>query len=145
MSKVKTGDTVTVHYTGTLESGEVFDSSKVEGREPFSFKIGEQAVIPGFENGIIGMEIGETKSINISVSEAYGERDEKLLFSAPMEKLPEGIEVGTKLQLVTPMGPQLAEVASISEDKTIAVIDHNHPLAGKVLNFDIEVLEIVSK
>lgn len=145
MSKVKTGDTVTVHYTGTLDGGEVFDSSKVEGREPFSFKIGEQAVIPGFENGIIGMAIGETKSINIPVDEAYGERDEKLLFPAPMDKLPEGIEVGTKLQLMTPMGPQLAEVASISEDKTTAVIDHNHPLAGKALNFEVELLEIAGE
>jgi peptidylprolyl isomerase len=140
MSTVKNGDTVKVHYTGTLDSGEVFDSSKMEGREPFSFKIGEQSVIPGFENGIVGMTVGETKTINIPVDEAYGERDEKLLFEAPIERLPQGIEVGTKLQVMTPMGPQLAEVTSIGEN--VAMIDHNHPLAGKALNFEIEVLEI---
>jgi peptidylprolyl isomerase len=140
MSTVKNGDTVKVHYTGTLDSGEVFDSSKMEGREPFSFKIGEQSVISGFENGIVGMTVGETKTINIPVDEAYGERDEKLLFEAPIERLPQGIEVGTKLQVMTPMGPQLAEVTSIGEN--VAMIDHNHPLAGKALNFEIEVLEI---
>lgn len=142
MSKVKTGDTVKVHYTGTLNNGEVFDSSKVEGREPFSFKIGEQSVIPGFENGIIGMAVGETKKINISVEEAYGERDERLLFEAPMERLPEGVEVGSQLQVMTPMGPQLAKVTAISEESKTAMIDHNHPLAGQELNFEVEVLEI---
>ena len=142
MSKVKTGDTVKVHYTGTLDSGEVFDSSKVNGREPFSFKIGEQSVIPGFENGIIGMTVGETKKINISVEEAYGDRDERLVFPAPMDKLPEGVEVGTQLQVMTPMGPQLAKVASINEEDNTVLIDHNHPLAGQVLNFEVEVLEI---
>jgi len=142
MSKVKTGDTVKVHYTGTLDSGEVFDSSKVDGREPFSFKVGEQSVIPGFENGIVGMTVGETKSINIPVEEAYGDRDERLVFEAPMERLPEGVEVGSQLQVMTPMGPQLAKVTAISEEAKTAMIDHNHPLAGQALNFEIEVLEI---
>lgn len=142
MSKVKTGDTVTVHYTGTLDNGDLFDSSKTEGREPFSFEIGTNSVIPGFEEGVIGMTVGETKSITIPVDNAYGPYDDSLVMPAPMDRLPEGTEVGTQLQLMTPQGPMVAKVASISEDNQTAMIDHNHPLAGQQLTFELELVGI---
>lgn len=142
MNKVKTGDTVTVHYTGTLDSGDLFDTSKMEGREPFSFEIGVNAVIPGFEEGVIGMVVGESKTITIPAENAYGPYDEKLIMPAPMGKLPEGTVVGSQLQLMTPQGPMITTVSSISEDKQTAMIDHNHPLAGQQLIFELELIEI---
>lgn len=144
MNKVKTGDTVTVHYTGTLDNGDVFDSSRNEGREPFSFKVGANEVIPGFEAGLIGLAEGETKSITIEVADAYGEYEERMVFEAPLERLPEGVEVGTQLTMMSPQGPIPAVITSISEDRTTAKIDHNHPLAGQRLNFELEVLGINS-
>jgi peptidylprolyl isomerase len=144
MSKVKTGDTVTVHYTGTLDNGDLFDSSKMDGREPFSFEIGSNSVIPGFEEGVIGMTVGESKTIAIPMENAYGPYDENLVMPAPMERLPEGTEVGTQLQLMTPQGPMVAKVTSISEDKQTAMIDHNHPLAGQQLTFELELMGITA-
>lgn len=137
---VKNGDTVQVHYTGTLDDGSVFDSSRSEGREPIQFQVGTGQLIPGFEAGVMGMAIGESKEIIIESADAYGEYMEELVFDVPAERLPEGIEEGTVLQLMTPNGPALAKVKSINEGT--AKLDHNHMLAGERLTFNIEVVNI---
>jgi|688.fasta_scaffold1008516_1 peptidylprolyl isomerase len=141
---VNSNDTVTCHYVGTLDNGDVFDSSRVEGREPFTVTLGENALIPGFESAIVGLNIGDTKTFSIEVDEAYGPREEDLIVSVPMDRLPEGVEEGFTLQMMTPQGPALATVASINEDRTVAQIDHNHPLAGQRLTFEVEILDTVS-
>jgi len=140
MSTVKTGDTVKVHYTGTLEDGSVFDSSRGEGRTPIEFKLGEGQLIPGFENGVVGMSIGETKKIAIKPEDAYGPYVEELCFDVEVGRLPEGVQVGTSLQVNTPNGPAYALVTEINDG--IAKVDHNHMLAGKEITFEVEVLEI---
>ncbi len=142
MNTVKSGDTVTVHYTGSYENGEIFDTSRVEGREPFSFQVGAQQVIPGFDAGVIGMNIGESKSINIPVEEAYGPIVDEMIIEAPLNVLPEGVEVGTMLQVMSPQGPMIAKIVAINEETQTATVDHNHPLAGQNLNFELELVEI---
>lgn len=141
---VNSNDTVTCHYVGTLDNGDVFDSSRVEGREPFTVTLGENALIPGFESAIVGLSVGDTKTFSIEVDEAYGPREEDLIIEVPMDRLPEETEVGVTLQMMTPQGPALATVASINEDRTVAKIDHNHPLAGQRLTFEVEILDTVS-
>ena len=141
---VNSTDTVTCHYVGTLDNGDVFDSSRMEGREPFVVTLGEGALIPGFESSINGMNVGETKTFSIEVDEAYGPREEDLIVEVPMDRLPEGVEEGFTLQMMTPQGPALATVSSINEDRTVAKIDHNHPLAGQRLTFEVEILDTVS-
>jgi len=141
MRKIANGDTATVHYTGKLEDGTVFDSSLTEGREPLSVVLGQGSLIPGFENGLIGMAEGEKKTVTIPTSEAYGDHESALVFPVPTEKLPAGIEAGTTLTLMTPHGPSMISVVSVNEDNT-ATLDHNHPLAGKALVFELEVLTI---
>lgn len=141
MRKIANGDTVTVHYTGKLEDGTVFDSSLTEGREPLTVTLGQKALIPGFENGLIEMTEGETKTVTIPSDEAYGDHEASLVFPVPTERLPEGIEAGTTLTLMTPNGPSMISVVSVNEDNT-ATLDHNHPLAGKSLIFELEVVKI---
>jgi len=141
MRKIANGDTATVHYTGKLEDGTVFDSSLTEGREPLSVVLGQGSLIPGFENGLIGMAEGEKKTVTIPTSEAYGDHESALVFPVPTEKLPAGIEAGTTLTLMTPHGPSMISVVSVNEDNT-ATLDHNHPLAGKTLIFELEVLTV---
>lgn len=141
MSKVKDGNTVKVHYTGTLKDGSVFDSS-VE-REPLEFKIGEGQLIPGFEKAVIGMEEGDKTKVDIPVKEAYGEAREELVINVPKDQLPEEVEpeIGMQLQVNQPDGqPVPVRVAEISDDEL--TLDANHPLAGKDLSFEIELVEI---
>ncbi len=143
MSTVKKGDTVLVHYTGTFDDGQVFDSS-VERGEPLQFTIGEQQVIPGFENGVLGMNVGESKKVHIVAVEAYGERSDENLIEVPSDQLPDTIPLlpGTPLNMQTPEGYVLP--VSIFEVKEgVVIIDANHPLAGKDLNFDLELVEIL--
>ncbi|MCF8714209.1 peptidylprolyl isomerase [Joostella atrarenae] len=141
MSQVKENDTVKVHYTGKLEDGQVFDSSLE--REPLEFTLGEGQLIPGFENGILNMAVNEKKTINIPSSEAYGEVREELLQEIPKKELPEDIEPQKGMGLVsrTPDGREIQLVVADVKDDSI-VVDANHPLAGKDLTFEIEVLEI---
>ena len=141
MRKITNGDTVTVHYTGKLEDGSVFDTSLTEGREPLTVTLGQKSLIPGFENGLIDMTEGETKTVTIPSDEAYGDHDTSLVFAVPNDKLPEGVEAGTTLTLMTPQGPSMITVVSVNEDNT-ATLDHNHPLAGKALIFELEVVTI---
>ena len=140
MSKIKHGDTVTVHYTGTTD-GEVFDTSKQDDREALTFTIGEGQLIPGFENGVIGHAAGETITINIPSNEAYGEHEKNYIIEVPLDKLPADVTEGSLLNTVGPQGPIMVKVVAVNE--TTASVDHNHPLAGKDLTFEIEILEVV--
>jgi peptidylprolyl isomerase len=143
MNQIENGDIVTVHYTGTLDNGDVFDNSLEDGRDPITITIGEGALIPGFENALIGMIESETKTIAINSDDAYGNREEQFVMAVPTDRLPEGIEVGTTLQLMTPEGPAFATIININEDNTSATVDHNHPLAGQNLNFYVQVVKVV--
>lgn len=141
MSQVKENDTVKVHYTGKLNNGQVFDSSLE--REPLEVTLGQGALIPGFEKGIIDMKLNEKKTINIPVTEAYGEVREDLLYDVKKEQLPQDMapEVGMGLASKDQEGREVQfRVAEVHEEHI--VVDANHPLAGQELIFDLEVVEI---
>jgi len=139
---VEKGDTVSVFYTGKFENGEVFDSNV--GKEPFTFTVGAGQVIPGFDKAVLGMKLGEEKTVTITPEEGYGERDERYVFQYPLDKFPEDIKknlkVGETLYMNTEQGPIPVKVIAI-EGATVT-IDANHPLAGKTLVFDIKVVDI---
>ncbi len=143
MSQVKKDDTVKVHYTGKLKDGQVFDSS-VERGEPLKFTMGQGQLIPGFEKGIFDMKVKEKKTINIPKEEAYGEIREDLVQEVPKNQLPEDIkpEVGMGLVSKTQNGQDINLVVKDVKEDSI-VVDGNHPLAGKDLIFDLEVVEII--
>lgn len=141
MSVVKNNDTVKVNYTGTFSNGEVFDTSK--GREPLEFKVGAGQMIPGFEKAVLGMSKDEVKNITIPASEAYGEPKAEMLQKVSKDQLPSDLkpQVGQELASTLPNGQQMiVKVAEVNDDNI--VIDANHPLAGKDLNFEIQVMEI---
>lgn len=140
MSKVNGNSTVTVHYTGKLDDGTIFDTSHLEGRTPLNVKLGEGALIPGFENGLIDMEVGQTKTIEIESDQAYGEINPELVGEVTKDKVPAEIEVGHMLQTMTPQGPLNVRVVEIKDDTVI--LDANHPLAGKKLIFDLELVSL---
>ena len=143
MQQVKNGDTVKVHYHGKLTSGETFDSSA--GRQPLEFKVGEGMVIKGFDEGVKGMQVGDKKTINIPVEDAYGPVDPNMLIEFPKDRFPADLnpEVGMSLNMTNGSGQNFRVV--IREIKTDAVtLDANHPLAGQDLIFDIEVVAIES-
>lgn len=143
MSKVKDGDTVKVHYTGKLEDGSVFDSS-VE-RDPLEITLGEGKLIPGFEKAVVGLKVGDKTTASIESTDAYGDRREDLELSIERNQLPEDIEpqVGMQLQLNQPNGqPVPVQITKVEEENIM--IDANHPLAGKDLTFDIELVDIVN-
>jgi FKBP-type peptidyl-prolyl cis-trans isomerase 2 len=141
MSKAKSGDKVKVHYTGKLNNGEVFDSS--DGKEPLEFVIGEHKIIPGFENGIIGMGKGDKKTINIPSDEAYGQYRDELRANVERGQFPPDIspEIGMQLKLETPEGQPIIVIITEIADENIT-IDANHPLAGQDLTFDVELVEV---
>lgn len=141
MTTAKQGDTVHIHYTGSLDDGTVFDSS--EGREPLAFTLGSGQVIPGFDEAVSGMAIDERKNIRIPVDKAYGPRNEELVMTVPMTQVPPDLnpERGMKLQMQGPGNqPILVEVAEVTDEHII--LDANPPLAGKDLIFDIELVAI---
>ena len=133
------GTKVKVHYTGTLNDGKIFDSS--EGREPLEFTIGNNQVIKGFEDGIKGMKVNEEKTIKIKAKDAYGERDERMVASVPRDKFPPEVQAGGTLLLKGPNGERLPAVVKEVKDDAV-IIDMNHPLAGKDLNFKVKVVGI---
>ncbi len=140
---VESGNTIKVHYKGTLEGGEVFDSS--EGKDPLEFKVGQNMVIKGFDAAVVGMKTGEKKSITIQPADAYGEPQPDLNQKVPKEAfgdIKDQLEVGMQLALNHPQapGPIPVKVTKIEDDGV--TIDMNHPLAGKTLSFDIEVVDI---
>lgn len=141
MSKAKDGDTVKVHYTGTLENGEVFDTS--QEREPLEFQLGEGQLIPGFENAVIGMSEGDSTKVDIPSDEAYGEVREDLVINVPKDQLPDDVEpeVGMQLQVNQQNGQPIPVRITEVKDEEL-VLDANHPLAGKNLTFEIELLEV---
>jgi FKBP-type peptidyl-prolyl cis-trans isomerase 2 len=140
MEQIKNGDSVSVNYTGRLEDGTIFDTSIQEGRTPLTAKLGEGKLIPGFENGLIGMSIGEKKTIEIEPSDAYGELNEEMIQEVALTQVPENVKVGDMLQGQNQYGPVQVTVKEVNE--STAVLDMNHPLAGKKLIFDLEVVSV---
>ena len=141
MEIVQEKSNVSVHYTGTLETGEVFDSSRE--RDPLSFTVGEGQMIPGFEKAVKGMKLNESKKITIAPEEAYGEMKPEMVQTISKEQLPPDLNpsVGQQLASQMPDGQQIVVTVTDVKDNEIT-IDANHPLAGKTLNFDIEVVKI---
>ena len=141
MSQAKAGDSVKIHYTGTLDDGTQFDSS--DGREPLAFELGSGQVIPGFDKAVDGMSVGETKSVNIPAEDAYGPHHPQMIQEVPKSALPDDLEPaeGMGLQAQGPDGQVLNLVVTDVQEDSITV-DGNHPLAGKALNFDIELVSI---
>jgi FKBP-type peptidyl-prolyl cis-trans isomerase 2 len=140
MGKITSNSTVTVNYTGKLEDGSIFDSSLNEGREPLTATLGQGQLIKGFEDGLIDMEVGDKKTVEIESDMAYGQHNEAMIQEVPKEQVPEGVMVGHMLQANTPMGPINFRVLEVNEETV--KLDGNHPLAGKKLIFDLEVLEV---
>lgn len=142
MTQAKSGDTVRIHYTGTLGDGTEFDSSA--GRDPLEFALGSGQVIAGFDNAVDGMAVGEKKSVTIPPAEAYGEHHEQLVQEVPKTALPDEIspQVGMQLQSQSPDGNVMNLVVTDVSEESITV-DANHPLAGQALTFAIELVEIV--
>jgi len=141
MSQVKENNTVKVNYTGKLVDGQVFDSS--EGKEPLEITLGQGQLIPGFEKGLIDMKLNEKKTITIAKDEAYGDVNDALIQEVKKEQLPQDMapEVGMGLVSKTPDGQEINLLVVEVKEESI-VVDGNHPLAGKDLVFDLEVLEI---
>lgn len=142
MSQAKNGDTVKVHYKGTLEDGTVFDSS--EGRDPLEFDLGSGQLIAGFEAAVDGMKAGETCSVNIESADAYGPRRDDMVMNVPRSQLPDDMqpEVGMRLQAGQGEEQFVVTITSVQEDAV--TLDANHPLAGKDLTFEITLVEIVA-
>lgn len=140
MERASTGDTVRVHYTGTLADGSVFDSSR--GREPLEFTLGEGRVIAGFDSAVGGMSPGEERQVIIPAEEAYGSHRPELVFTVPRDQFPDGMEPAVGLEVQLTQGGQRA-IARISEvaDESVT-LDANHPLAGRELTFDLQLVEI---
>lgn len=141
MTQAKSGDTVRIHYTGTLEDGSTFDSSA--GRDPLEFTLGTGQVIPGFDKGVDGMTLGEKKTINIPADDAYGQPDDRARQGVPRDQIPAEIplEVGIQLQMQSPTG-QVMPVTVVEITETEVTLDANHPLAGKDLTFELELVSI---
>jgi len=141
MTQVKSGDTVRLHYTGTLADGSKFDSS--DGRDPLAFNEGWGPIITGLDKTIPGMEVGEKKTVEIPADEAYGPLDPAAKQAVPRADIPDDIplDIGTQLQVQTPQGQTLqVMVAEVTEEQV--TLDANHPLAGKDLTFDVELVGI---
>ncbi len=141
MSQAKSGDTVKIHYTGTLDDGTEFDSSA--GREPLEFAIGSGQVIPGFDSAVDGMTVGDSKTVTIPAGEAYGELHDQLVQEVPKTALPDDMkpEIGMQLQSQGPDGQVMNLQVTAVEVESIT-LDGNHPLAGQALTFAIELVEI---
>ncbi|MGI3165056.1 FKBP-type peptidyl-prolyl cis-trans isomerase [Pseudooceanicola sp. 200-1SW] len=143
MSTAKAGDTVRIHYTGTLTDGTTFDSSA--GRDPLEFTVGSGQIIPGLDKAIPGMAVGDTQKVEIPCTEAYGERNPDAMQQVPRDAIPAEIplEMGLQLQMQTPQG-QAIPVTVVEITDEAVTLDANHMLAGKDLVFDIEMVEIVA-
>jgi FKBP-type peptidyl-prolyl cis-trans isomerase SlpA len=131
---------VTVNYTGRLEDGSIFDSSLTEGREPLVATLGQGQLIRGFEQGLLEMQVGDKKTVEIESADAYGDVNEGMVQEVPKDRVPQEVEVGHVLQTETPMGIVNFNVLEVKEETV--VLDANHPLAGKKLIFDLEIVGI---
>jgi peptidylprolyl isomerase len=142
MTPAKHGDTVKVHYVGKLRDGTVFDTSRE--REPIEFTIGESQLIPGFEQAVVGMGAGESKTVEIASDEAYGPRNEEMVVIIERNEFPNHLipKVGQLLQIRQPTGQMfIVTITDVSESNV--TLDANHPLAGKDLTFEFQLVEII--
>ena len=139
---VQSGDTIKIHYHGRLSDGTTFDSSA--GRSPLEFTVGSGSVIKGFDDGVQGMTVGEKKTIEIPFLQAYGPEDPSMIIEFPVDRLPEDLkpEIGMQLNMNNAEGQQFAVTITDITDENI-ILNANHPLAGKDLIFDLELVEIV--
>ena len=141
MVQAKAGDTVKIHYTGKLDDGTVFDSSV--NREPLEFTLSGGQVIPGFDQAVVGMTPGETKTQKIPMDQAYGPYREEMVVEIAREQMPPDLqpEVGQQLQIQQPNGETVPVMVTVVTDSTVT-LDANHPLAGEDLTFDIQLVEV---
>ena len=135
---VEIGDTVSVHYIGTLDDGEIFDSSR-EREQTLDFVVGAGQMISGFDAAVRGMSVGEVKTVRLEPAEAYGERSDELIREVPLEQVPEGTQAGD--ELFTTDGRTVVVVEVVADDGVV-LIDFNHRLAGQALTFEIEMVSI---
>ncbi len=141
MAQAKRGNVVKVHYVGMFEDGMIFDTSRE--REPLPFTIGEGEVIPGFEEAVVGMNPGESKKVVLSAENAYGPRHEEMVLMVDRQNLPEGLEPEVGQQYQIPQSDGQSIIVTVTETSESSVtLDGNHPLAGKELTFEIELIEI---
>jgi FKBP-type peptidyl-prolyl cis-trans isomerase 2 len=142
MSDARPGDTVRIHYTGTLSDGSTFDSS--EGRDPLEFTVGSGQIISGLDSAIAGMAVGETKTVTVPAAEAYGDHNPDGVQSVPRDQVPDHIplDLGTQLSVQTGDGRTLPVTVTEVTPEAV-VLDANHPLAGKDLTFEVELVEIL--
>lgn len=141
MPEAKSGNTVKVHYRGTLEDGTQFDSSR--GREPLQFTLGEGRIIAGFETAVEGMSVGGTKTVTVPAADAYGPRREDFAREVPRDAIPDDIDLAEGMVL-TAQGPegQTLRFSVVDFDEQKVKLDANHPLAGKDLTFELELMEV---
>lgn len=141
MAQAQNGDIVKVHYTGKLDDGTIFGSS--QGSDPLEFQLGQQQVLPGIEDAVVGMDVGESKTTIIPASEAHGPHRDELVVAVNRAELPDDVEpqVGQPLLMRHPNGQELRVTVTNTDDDSIT-LDGNHPLAGKDLTFDLELVEI---
>jgi FKBP-type peptidyl-prolyl cis-trans isomerase 2 len=142
MQQAQQGDKVRVHYHGKLRSGETFDSS--DGREPLEFTVGSGQVIKGFDDGVKGMQVGDKKTVEIPVGDAYGEKSQDMIIEFPKTQFPPDMnpEIGQQLMMSNGSGQSFPVTIMEVQEETV-ILDANHPLAGQDLVFDIELVEIV--
>ncbi len=141
MAQAKAGDTLSIHYTGTLADGATFDSS--EGRDPLTFELGSGQIIAGLDAALDGMSVGEKKTVTIPADQAYGPHHPEAIQNVPREAIPADIplDLGTELQVQTPDGQTMGVTVTAVTDEEVT-LDANHPLAGKDLTFAVELVSI---
>lgn len=140
MAQAQNGNTVKVHYTGKLGDGSVFDSS--DGREPLEFTVGEGQVIPGFEQGVVGMEPGDSKTLNIPSDQAYGPHHPEGVFEIERSEIPPSIPLQEGMRLQANQGGRTIDLMVVTFDDSKVTLDSNHPLAGHDLTFDIQMMDV---
>ena len=146
MSQATNGHVVRINYTGKLTNGTVFDTSKVDGRKPLSFRLGQNQVLPKLEAEIIGMSVGEKKTVAVDANDAYGPHQKQAIQKIPRSEIPDGVDltVGNNLQATGHDG-EIVPLRVLAVNEETVTLDANHPLAGHNLTFEIELIEIVKE